>query len=283
MHSLRYVSAVVSLGLGLGLAGCQKADPATQEKLDRLLTKVDSIEKKVAQIEAKGGAAGGAAAPARKRPDPATTYFIPVTAADPQLGAKHAKVTIVEAFEFGCPYCAILHKPMQDAVGKFKDDVKYVAKQFVVHPDLATDAALAACAAYKQGENQYAKFESKLWEKAWPMEGDRPKMEREQLKPEALQKIAAEVGLNVDKFKTDVASADCKTWVDQTRSQLGQVGVGGTPAIFINGRPYQGQRTADAIQGAIAEEIKKVDAALASGTKVEEYYDKLMSSAKKSL
>jgi protein-disulfide isomerase len=280
MHSLRFpIAALISLGL---LAGCQKQDPALHEKLDRLAAKMDAIEKKLAQGGGGGGQAAGAA-PARRRPDPNTTYFVPVSATDPQLGAKHAKVTIVEAFEFGCPYCAILHKPMQDAVGKYKNDVKYVAKQFVVHPDLATDAALAACAAYKQGEDRYAKFESKLWEVAWPMEGERPKLEREWLKAESLAKLAADVGLNVDKFKADVASAECKSWVDQTRSQLGSVGVGGTPAIYINGRPYQGPRTADALATAIGDEIKKVDQAIAGGAKVEEYYDKLMAGAKKSL
>ena len=88
--------------LAIGIVGCQKADDAVVKKLDEIskkLDKLDAIEQKLAG----GGAARPAAArpqgPQPGRPDPAAVYSVPIEGA-PFKGAKNAKITIVEAFEF---------------------------------------------------------------------------------------------------------------------------------------------------------------------------------------
>jgi hypothetical protein len=79
-------------------AGCQKEDPATKERLDKILAKLDDLEKKVDRV---GTGRPGAQAPGPQpgRPDPTTVYSVPVDGS-PSKGPATAKVTIIEAAEF---------------------------------------------------------------------------------------------------------------------------------------------------------------------------------------
>src|SRR5688572_2166071 len=92
-------TAVAAAALLAALAGgCQKEDPATKERLDKILAKLDDLEKKVDRV---GTGRGGAAAPGPQpgRPDPTAVYSVPVDG-NPAKGPATAKVTIVEAAEF---------------------------------------------------------------------------------------------------------------------------------------------------------------------------------------
>jgi len=87
--------------LVVSAAACAKQDEQTQRKLDYLIGKVDTLEKKLAS-----GAIGRPAAgqpgqqPQRPRgPDPTTVYAVDVTGAAFE-GPERAKITVVEAFDF---------------------------------------------------------------------------------------------------------------------------------------------------------------------------------------
>jgi hypothetical protein len=83
-------------------ASCQRQDEQTQRKLDYLIGKVDSLEKKMASGAVGRPAAGqpGMQQPQRPQgPDPAAVYAIDITGAAFE-GPANAKVTIVEAFDF---------------------------------------------------------------------------------------------------------------------------------------------------------------------------------------
>lgn len=80
---------------GFGLMACQPAGlDATNKKLDDVLTKLDALDKKVT-------AGAGRPQPMQPPPgpDPAAVYAVDITGAA-YVGPEHAKVTIVEAFEF---------------------------------------------------------------------------------------------------------------------------------------------------------------------------------------
>lgn len=80
-----------------GLLGCQAADSSVSEKLDQIDQRLSSIEKRIAE-----GAAARPQMPQRPRagePDPSKVYAVPIAGAAFR-GPEHAKVTIVEAFEF---------------------------------------------------------------------------------------------------------------------------------------------------------------------------------------
>ena len=273
---IRFNTALLFIA-GLGVTACQPpSQPQPDDALAKLTKRVEALETQVKQL--------GRAAPQRpQRPDPALTYYLPVHQDDPYRGAEHAKVTIVEAYEFACPYCAMIEPALAGVVEAFEgtDMVKVVSKQFVVHPQLATDPALAVCAAHKQGK--FAPFASLLWKKSWDTSSGRPRMQRDQLGRTELTAMAKTVGIDADQFTKDLDSADCKAKLQRDRTELARIGVRGTPYIFINGRYYTGGRTAEALKQAVEAEAKKADQALAKGTQLADYYPGLMKTARRKL
>ncbi len=81
----------------VGAFACQRDDQQINQKLD-------DISKRLTMMEAKLGnapSAGAAAAPRQQRPgpDPTQIYAVPI-GESASIGAKLAKVTIIEAFTF---------------------------------------------------------------------------------------------------------------------------------------------------------------------------------------
>ena len=158
-------------------------------------------------------------------------------------------------------------------------ELKVVSKHFVVHPQIATDAALATCAANDQGK--FAQFEHAIWDKAWDKSEPRMRLDQAALTADAMHKLAAELGLDVQRFKATMTGKECKTKLGLQAQQWRTLGVNGTPAIFINGMYYVGPRTADGLEQAIDAELAKADAALTKGVKIEELYASLVQRGKK--
>ena len=61
-------------------------------------------------------------------------------------------------------------------------------------------------------------------------------------------------------------------WVTEKQAVASSFGVGATPAFFINGRFLSGAQPLPAFKALIDEELKKVEAAVASGTPAASYY-----------
>jgi protein-disulfide isomerase len=254
--------------------GCKKDDPAKGEKLDRLEAKLDAIGKKLDAIAARPAAAPQRPMPAERRgADPATVYSVPIDNAAVK-GPATAKVTIVEAAEFACPFCRMAQGTMEQIAKAYPNDVRFVFKHFVVHPQTATIPALATCAAQQQGK--FWEMEKAIWDSAWEAQ-PRPRMkDAALLGKDNMLKLAKDLGLNMDKFTADLDGAGCKEQIAKHQQQLGAVGVDGTPAFYVNGRPISGAQPFDNFKAIIDEELKKADQAIKSGIKPEEYYQKVV-------
>jgi predicted DsbA family dithiol-disulfide isomerase len=138
-----------------------------------------------------------------------------------------------------------------------------VFKNLVVHPQVATIPAQAACAASKQGK--FHQMEELIWTKGY--EANR------NLGQDNMDKLAAEAGLNMDKFHAD-QNGECKQQVDRDQAELRKVGASGTPGFFINGRFLSGARPIDQFKQLIDEELKKANERIGkAGTTVDNYYD----------
>jgi protein-disulfide isomerase len=250
----------------LPLAACQ----ADQKNLDN---RMDRIEKKLDALIASGGrgAAPGAAAlprPQRPEPDRAKTYAVPVDG-DPFVGPADAKVTIVKAYDYACPYCERVRTTMEDLRKKYGNDVRVVYKQLVVHPTTAMSGALAFCAAAKQGKA--AEFDNGIWEKSFKArQFDPDKCWETEAGCPTLNAIAQELKLDTAKLKADMKA--CTTTVQKDMSDLQRLGVAATPAFFINGRYLSGAMPMDNFVTLVDEELKKANERIQQGTPAAQYY-----------
>lgn len=162
----------------------------------------------------------------------------------PVRGNPNAKVTIVEFSDFQCPFCQRGSAVMEQVLKAYPNDVKIVFKNMPLSfHQFAEGAAKAALAAGKQG-------------KFWEMHDALFKNQQE-LDEESLVKRATELGLNVDKFKTDMNSEEIAKQVKEDM-ELGQnSGVNGTPGFFVNGVLISGAQPFDNFKKVIDRWLKK--------------------------
>jgi len=248
----------------LAAAGCQSDTKNLEKKIDDLGKKIDAL--------ARGGGAGAAQRPQRPGPDASKTYAVPVDG-DPTDGPADAKVTIVKAYDYACPFCERVRPTMDELRKKYGNDLRIVYKQFVVHPQVATAGALAFCAAAKQ--NKAIEMDGLLWDKGFKAhnfdkdEGSTKCWDSPDGCPVVLAD-AKELNLDLNKFKTDMK--DCQQLMQKDMHDLQAFGVGSTPSFFINGRYVVGAMPTETFSAVIDEELKKANDKIASGTPQAQYY-----------
>ncbi|MED5261167.1 MAG: thioredoxin domain-containing protein [Myxococcota bacterium] len=180
---------------------------------------------------------------ARRGPDPAKRYTVDLKGA-PAIGPEDAAVTVVEFSDFQCPFCARVLPTLDQIRNEYGDQVRVVFKHLPLSFHQKAPAAHAASeAAHKQG-------------KFWEMHDKIFKNQR-QMSEANYVVWAGEIGLDVETFKKDMASAAIKARVDQDVKEAGRLGVTGTPGFFINGRHMSGAKPFSEFKVVIDEEIKK--------------------------
>ena len=258
-------------------AGCQ----ADNRNLER---KIDEMAKDIKEIKAQRGAAGAAAPrPTRVEPDRQKTYSMPIEG-DPVDGPADAKVTLVKAYDYACPYCEKVRDTMDELRKKYGNDLRIVFKQFVVHPQIATAGALAVCAANKQGK--FLQMDQLLWDKGFKnRQFDKDAAAEAGGQPQRCWEAAAgcpiavgfaqELQLNVDKFKADM-KGECQALIQKDQRDLQVLGVGATPSFFINGRFMSGAMPIDNFVALIDEELKKANEKISAGVSAANFYQQVV-------
>jgi protein-disulfide isomerase len=259
--------AAASLAAVAALVGCQRDDTAIAQKLDAIEQRLGRLEEAASRGMAGRPGAGQqrpGAGQQRPAPRPEATYAVPITGAPIKGNAESAKVTVVEAYEYACPYCEKIRPTMNQILADYGSDVRVVYKNFVVHPQHATTPALAACAAHRQGK--FPEMEALIWDKGFSAGRD--------LSRENMIALARQAGLDVYQFHRDLDGQDCARQVRQDQAELTRVGVSGTPAFYINGRFLSGARPIDQFKALIDEELKKANDRIAKGeATAATYYD----------
>lgn len=243
-------AALAVAGLAFVASACVDAQEVTdiKTKIDEVqaqqkdfASKLDALAKGQKDILTKAAAAP-AKAPARPAEDPNKVYKIEV--GDSYFkGPEDAAVTIVEWSDFQCPFCSRAVDLIEQILKAYPEDVRVVFKNYPLpfHKQ-AMPAAKAAIAAGRQG-------------KFWEMH-DKIFADYRSISDDKLAEWAGEIGIDVEKFKTDMASAEVAKQVTDEMKQAGSVGVRGTPTFFINGKKPAG-RSFDLYKSIIDEEIKK--------------------------
>lgn len=137
---------------------------------------------------------------------------------DPVAGNPAGAVTVVEFFDYRCPYCKAVAKDMI-ATLQAEGDVRIVFKEFpILGPD-SQMAAKAALAADKQGK--YLAFHQALMDHKGVLDRD------------SLTDIAEEAGLDVELLQIDMESAEVETVIARNMALADTLDIGGTPAFII--------------------------------------------------
>lgn len=146
-----------------------------------------------------------------------------VTDGSPTLGPPEAPITIVEWADFECPFCRLVSPLLDQLVERFDGQVRFVYKFYPLgsHPH-GEIAARAAIAAMNQGK--FWEMHHKLFEN------------QEHLEQADLERYAREIGLDLPKFKKDFTAEETTQRIEKDKKQAEEVGLEGTPFIFINGR-----------------------------------------------
>jgi protein-disulfide isomerase len=254
---------------GLTVAGCQQDNKNVERKVDELTKMVAALDKKVDGVAAGAGRAAPGQQPGQQRqrrpePDPKDVYAVNIEG-DPYVGAQDALVTIVKGYDYACPYCEKVRPTMDQILKDYDGKVKLVAKQFVVHPQVATTSALAACAAGKQGK--FKEMDNLIWDKAYAVR----KFDDANIESLANEIHTADPKFDVAKWKADM-KGDCVAFIQKDQADLQMMGQGATPTFFVNGRYMSGAQPLPAFKAIIDEELKKAQDRVAQGTKPADYY-----------
>jgi protein-disulfide isomerase len=244
-NTLMRPNVIVALvvGLVLGFAGGRAVTGPAKE---------EAANKPVA-----AAAAANAPKPNARPTDP-TVFKIPIDGS-PVKGSADALVTLVEFSDYECPFCSRADATVQQLQKDYGSKLRVVMKQnpLSFHPR-AKPAALAALAAGEQGK--YWEYHSKLFANAKAMQDA------------DLEKYARELGLDLNRWKADMANPKLAAVIDRDQALAGKVGASGTPAFFINGRFLSGAQPIDNFKALIDEELGKAQELVRSGTPASQVY-----------
>lgn len=242
------------------------------DRIERLAQRQAELEAELLKQPAPGGAA---AAPRHERANPESdvVYAVKVDGF-PSRGPKDAPVTLVRSYEFACPYSHKSLATMEELLAAYPKDLRIVYRSFVVHPQIATIPARAACAAHRQGK--FTELHDLIWTQGW--EANR------NFGMDNMEKLAGDLKLDLKKFVADTDGA-CIKKVQEDQADLTALGQGGTPSFWINGRFMSGARPTEDFKAIIDAELAAANKAIGKGgiTRANYYKKVVLKKGKKKL
>lgn len=158
--------------------------------------------------------------------------------ADHVKGPSDAEVLIIEYADFECPACAAFTPELQQIMDTYSEDVQVVFRHnplTTLHPN-AFAAHRAAVAASNQ--DAFWEMHDLLYERFISWSAQQSGLTVSQA-AETFEGYATELGLDVEQFREDVASQATFDFIDSHLDSGRQLGVTGTPTVFINGEQVE--------------------------------------------
>ena len=157
----------------------------------------------------------------------------------PAMGPDKAPIEIVVFSDFQCPYCERFAEPAKELKRHYGERARLVFMQFPLpshnQAHLAAEAALAANA-----QGKFWQMHDKLFEN------------RRSLGRDMIDKIAADIGLDMEQFQRALDQELYKKVIQKQMETGKAAGVKGTPTMLVNGYRYEGaSKSADELAAAI--------------------------------
>jgi len=136
----------------------------------------------------------------------------------PVLGNPDGDVTIVEFFDYNCPFCRKA-KPFIEALLEQDPNVRLVYREWPILGEGSVYAARAALASREQG--LYEEFH-------WAMMGMQGRAEEA-----SVLQIAADIGLDIDQLQADMNASEISQHIEMSNTLSQSLGFTGTPSFVI--------------------------------------------------
>jgi protein-disulfide isomerase len=162
------------------------------------------------------------------------------TAGFPSLGPDNAPVTIVEFVNYQCSDCRGFQKAVGSLVKKYGNQVRLVSRNFALEQPYSAQAAQAALCAGDQG--RFWEMHDLFFQTGHP-------------EPQFFNMQASALKLNLQDFGACLDSGRHADTIKKDLYAAASLGVMGTPALFVNGRPVLAPHSIDDVANLIDDEL----------------------------
>ncbi|MEZ4221260.1 MAG: thioredoxin domain-containing protein [Polyangiaceae bacterium] len=183
-----------------------------------------------------------------KEPPPPEKKDVPKPDADsPAKGGAAAKIVIQQWSDFQCPFCKRVEPTIDELEKEYGGKIKVVWRDLPLpfHQDAPLAAEACREAFTQKGKDGFWKCHGKLFEN------------QQDIKREALEKMATEIGLDMTKFKAALDNRTHKARVEKDAEIANKAGISGTPAFVINGYYVSGAQPTAAFKKVINRALKE--------------------------
>lgn len=232
-------AAVALVPLTLPTSGQGDAGAFDRRVRAYLLTHPEVIMEAVARLERRNTAARARQGRTAIRANRAALH---ATGILPVAGNAQGDVTVVEFFDYRCPYCRQAFVQVR-ALLAADPGVRVVFKEFPVLGPASIFASKAAVAAVMQGK--YMAFHEALM------------AHRGNLDEAAVMKVAQSVGLSTAQLKVDMNKAAVNTTIGGSHALARKIGISGTPAFVIGDELVPGYISLDELKRLVAKARSK--------------------------
>lgn len=156
----------------------------------------------------------------------------------PTGGNATGDVTVVEFFDYNCPYCRLV-APTLEEIERTDPNVKFIYKEFPILGPGSEFAARAALASHRQGK--YVVFHRALM----AYDG--------RVAESATMEVAQTIGLDVQQLKKDMEASEIAAAIERNLALARTLRIAVTPTFVINDEIFRGAADLKAFQGVIAE------------------------------
>ncbi|PIR70139.1 MAG: hypothetical protein COU46_03235 [Candidatus Niyogibacteria bacterium CG10_big_fil_rev_8_21_14_0_10_42_19] len=175
--------------------------------------------------------------------------FVGAVLQDDQIkGNSDAGTTIIEYSDFQCQACAAYYPIIKRLAEEYGDSAIFVYRHFPlrqIHPN-AELAAQASESAARQG---------KFWEMHDMLFENQQIWSNQRNPEETFIGYASAIGLDVEKFKSDLASEEVENKVDRDYNSAISAGINATPTFIFNGEKIQTPRTYEQFRTLIEQSV----------------------------
>jgi protein-disulfide isomerase len=161
--------------------------------------------------------------------------------ATPVGGNPHGSATVVEFFDYQCPYCKRV-QPELDSLLREDPKLRIVYKEFPVLGPVSLVAARAALAAMRQ--DKYAAFHDAMMAATGHITDD------------TVYKVATSVGLDLARLKRDMAGPQVSSQIQANLALADALDIHGTPTFVVGDQIVPGAIGLDSLKKLVADARK---------------------------